>query len=450
MDLFDKHNRFTAAHVAEKAGVYPYFIEIGSGQKTTVKIKGKKLIMIGSNDYLGLAMHPKLKEAAVKAIKKYGVGCTGSRFLNGTMDIHVELERKIADFIGKEAAQLFTTGAQANLGAIAALAGKDDVIFGDRLNHASIIDGCRMSFAETKRFRHNNMEDLERILAASAPDKGKLIIVDGIFSMEGDIANIPAIVKLARKYGARLMIDDAHSVGVLGKTGRGTAQHFGLEKEVDISMGTCSKSFASVGGFISGTEEMIHYLKHKARALMFTAALPPSAVASISTAIDIVNEEPWRRKELWNNADFMRNGFKSIGYDIGISETPIIPILVGDDSVALTMCRMLLDEKVFTTPVISPAVSQGRAMIRTSYMATHTKKQLTRVLEVFNKVGKKLDIISGAPGSYYEKKKHKLELNARIRKGKAAIENKIKRSTDKMKIRRKNRKEKRRRKKLGE
>ncbi len=438
MDIFDRHKQFTAARVAIRAGIYPYFIEIESGQKQTVKINGRKMIMIGSNDYLGLALHPKLKEAAIKTIKKYGVGCTGSRFLNGTMDIHVKLEEKLASFMGKEAALVFTTGAQANLGAIAGLAGKDDIIYADRFNHASIIDGCRMSFAETKRFRHNNMEDLERILAAADPGKGKLIVVDGIFSMEGDIVNLPAIIKIAKKHNARVMVDDAHSVGILGRTGRGTAQHFGLEKDVDISMGTCSKSFASVGGFISGSEEMIHYLKHNARSLMFTAALPPASVASISAAIDIVRAEPWRRKALWINAKFMRDGLRSMGYDTGASETPIVPIVVGNDSTALMMRKQLFDAKVFTTPVVSPAVPKGRSMIRTSYMATHTKKQLTYVLEVFNKVGRKLGVVSGVPAAYYERKKHKIELKARVRKGKAEIKKKIRNRTEKIKQKMKN------------
>jgi 8-amino-7-oxononanoate synthase len=410
MDIFERHKHFTAAREAKKAGIYPYFIPIESGQKQTVKIGRKKFIMIGSNDYLGLALHPKLKEAAIKAIKKYGVGCTGSRFLNGTMDIHVQLERKLAEFTGRESAQLFTTGAQANMGAIQSLAGKDDIIYSDRLNHASIVDGCRMSFAETKRYRHNATEDLERQLIASDPDKGKFIVVDGIFSMEGDIVKLPEIVKLARKYGARIMVDDAHSIGVLGNTGRGTGQHFGLEKEIDVQMGTCSKSFASVGGFICGSEEMIDYVKHNARALMFTAALPPASAASISAAIDIVRNEGWRREALWENARFMREGFKSIGYDTGVSETPIVPVMVGNLETALLMRKLLFEARVFTTPVLPPAVSPAHCMIRTSYMATHTKKQLTYVLEVFNKIGKQIGLVQGAPASFYPKKERKLKL----------------------------------------
>ncbi len=395
MDLFDKCVRFTDAKEVMAAGLYPYFTQIDSAQDPEVIIKGKKMIMIGSNDYLGLTTHPKLKEAAIKAVKKYGTGCTGSRFLNGTFKIHIEVEEKLAEFEQKEAALLFTTGVLTNLGTIAGLVGRDDVVITDKLDHASIIDGCRLSFGETRRFRHNNIDDLKRVLHSIDKNKGKLIVVDGIFSMEGDIARLPEIVELSRKYNARLMVDDAHSIGVLGKGGRGTAEYFNIQNEVDIVMGTCSKSLASIGGFITADADVIHYLKHNSRALIFSASPPPSAVASISAAIDIIREEPERREKLWENTRKMKKELTELGFDTGVSETPIIPIIVGDDLRAFQMRRLLFDEGVFTNPVVSPATPKGRALIRTSYMATHTEEQLDRVLEAFENVGKKLGVISG-------------------------------------------------------
>lgn len=391
-DLFDKCYRFTKAKELINAGMYPYFRVIQSAQDPEVVINGRNMIMVGSNNYLGLTNHPKVKEAAMDAIKKYGSGCAGSRFLNGTLDIHVRLEEKLARFIRKEAALVFSTGFQVNLGVISALAGKDDVIIIDKMDHASIIDGCRLSYAEVRKFRHNDMADLERILVETK-DRRKLIVVDGVFSMEGDIINLPEVVVLARKYGARVMVDDAHGIGVLGKTGRGTAEHFGLEKDVDLIMGTYSKSLASIGGFISGDERVIHYIKHFARALIFSASPPPASIAAVSAAVDIIESEPQRIKMLWENTWKVHKGFRSLGFEIGPTETPIIPILVGEDLKAFTMAMMLQQEGVFANVAVSPAVASGKALIRTSYMATHTDEHIEKVLRAFEKVGKALGII---------------------------------------------------------
>jgi len=393
-DIFEKCYRFTTAKEIIDAGIYPYFRTIESAQDPEVIVEGKKMIMIGSNNYLGLTNHPKVKETAIEALRKYGSGCAGSRFLNGTLDIHVDLEEKLARFMRKGAALVFSTGFQTNLGIISALAGKDDVVFIDKMDHASIIDGCRLSFSEIKKYRHNDMDDLERLLQQyNDKGKGKLIIVDGVFSMEGDIADLPRIVKLAKKYGARIMVDDAHGIGVLGKAGRGTAEHFGLEDEVDLIMGTYSKALASIGGFIAAPEEVIHYIKHLARPLIFSASPPPASVAAVSAAIDIIEEEPERRERLWYNTNKMLNGLKALGFDTGVTKSPIIPLIVGDDQRAFTMARMLHDKGVFANVAVSPAVPSGKALIRTSYMATHTEEQLDKVLKVFKEVGKAMGII---------------------------------------------------------
>jgi len=391
-DLFDKCYKFIKAKELITAGMYPYFRVIESAQDPEVIIDGKKMIMVGSNNYLGLTNHPKVKEAAIEATRKYGSGCAGSRFLNGTLDIHVKLEEKLARFIHKETALVFSTGFQVNLGVISALAGKDDILIIDKMDHASIIDGCRLSYADVKKFRHNDMADLERILIENR-ERRKLIVVDGVFSMEGDIINLPEVVALARKYHARLMVDDAHGIGVLGKTGRGTAEHFGLEKEVDLIMGTYSKSLASIGGFISGEEKVIHYIKHFARALIFSASPPPASIAAVSAALEIIENEPERIERLWVNTRKMHKGFRALGYEIGPSETPIIPILVGEDLKAFTMAMMLQREGVFANVAVSPAVASGKALIRTSYMATHTDEHLEKVLNAFQKVGKTLGIV---------------------------------------------------------
>jgi 8-amino-7-oxononanoate synthase len=392
-DIFEKCNKFTKATELMSAGIYPFFRVIESAQDPEVVMNGRRMIMVGSNNYLGLTNHPQVKEAAIEAIRKYGSGCAGSRFLNGTLDIHVRLEEKLARFIRKDAALVFSTGFQVNLGVISALVGKDDLMIIDKMDHASIIDGCRLSYGEVRKFRHNDMTDLERILRENS-DRNKLVIVDGVFSMEGDIVNLPRVVELVKAYGARLMVDDAHGIGVLGKTGRGTAEHFGLEDEVDLIMGTYSKSLASIGGFIAGDEKVVHYIKHFARALIFSASPPPASVAAVSAAIDIINNEPERIARLWKNARKMLSGFKALGFQTGPSETPIIPVIVGDNETAFKMVFMLQEEGVFANVAVSPAVPEGKALIRTSYMATHTTEQLDHVLSAFEKTGKALGLIN--------------------------------------------------------
>ena len=391
-DIFGKCLRFEKARSLMTQGLYPYFRVIETAQEPEIMMNGRRMIMIGSNNYLGLTNHPKVKEAAIDAIKKYGTGCAGSRFLNGTLDIHVRLEEKLARFIRKEAALVFSTGFQVNLGAISAIVGKGDVVIIDKMNHASIIDGCRLSFGEIRKFRHNDMADLERILKEYEA-KNKLIVVDGVFSMEGDIANLPEVVALAKKSGARVMVDDAHGIGVLGRTGRGTAEHFGLEEEVDLIMGTYSKSLASIGGFIAGSADVIHYIKHFARPLIFSASPPPASVASVIAALDIIEDEPERRELLWKNTKKMFDGLKRLGFEIGPTQTPIIPIVVGEDQNAFTMTMMLQEEGIFANVAVSPAVPNGKALIRTSYMATHTDEHLDKVLNAFEKVGRALGII---------------------------------------------------------
>ncbi len=391
-DIFEKCFKFTAAKELQHAGIYPFFRVIESAQDPVVTMNGKKMIMVGSNNYLGLTNHPKVKEAAINAIKKYGSGCAGSRFLNGTLDIHVQLEEKLAKFMNRGAALVFSTGFQVNLGVISALVSKDDIVIMDKMDHASIVDGCRLSYGDVKRFRHNDMADLERVLSDNN-GRGKLVVVDGVFSMEGDIVDLPSVTKLTKKYGARLMVDDAHGIGVLGKTGRGTTEHFGLESEVDLVMGTYSKSLASIGGFIAGDADVVHYIKHMARALIFSASPPPASVAAVSAALDIIDSEPERLERLWYNTHKMLHGFKDLGFKVGPSETPIIPILVGADEMAFRMAMDLQEEGVFTNVAVSPAVPPGKALIRTSYMATHTDEHLDKVLTAFKKVGKALGLI---------------------------------------------------------
>jgi 8-amino-7-oxononanoate synthase len=394
-DIFEKCEKFTAAKAAMAAGVYPYFHVIESGQDPEVIVEGRKMIMLGSNNYLGLTSHPKLKEAAIEATREFGVGCVGSRFLNGTLALHIELEERLARFCRKEAALVFSTGMQTNLGAISALAGKRDVLVTDKYDHASIIDGCRLSYGHMKRFRHNDMPDLERVLQSPADGGGALIAVDGVFSMEGDVCDLPAIVDLAKKYGARVLVDDAHGIGVLGPRGAGVADHFGLEEEVDIIIGTFSKSFACVGGFVAATDTVVHYLKHFARSMIFSASLPPANVASVLAALDIIETEPERRERLAEVAERMRAGLQSMGFDTGESTTPIIPVIVGDDLTARTMWRKLFDAGIFTTPIMSPAVPENRALIRVSCMATHSDEHVDKVLEVFDKVGREMSVIGG-------------------------------------------------------
>jgi 8-amino-7-oxononanoate synthase len=393
MDLFEKCAQATEFESGlRQSGHYCFFRRLESPQDSEVVINGKKVIMIGSNNYLGLTNHPRVKEAAIKAIEKYGTGCAGSRFLNGNLEIHEELERKLARFLRKEAALVFATGYQTNLGVISALVERNDVAIIDMYDHASIVDGCRLSFGEVKKYRHNDMDALEKALEGTR-GKDKLIVVDGVFSMEGDIADLPAIVKLAKAYGARIMLDDAHAVGVLGEGGRGTAEHFGLENEVDLIMGTHSKALAAIGGYIAGPSDVINWIKHVSRSMIFSASLPPSLVASVSTALDIIEELPELRARLWRNTHKMLKGYKTLGYDAGGSETPIIPVFIKDTMKTYEMCRLLFENGVFVNAVISPAVPQGRELLRTSYMATHTEEQLDKVLAAFEKVGRQVGVI---------------------------------------------------------
>jgi 8-amino-7-oxononanoate synthase len=393
MDLFDKCYSFDRAEKVQAADLYPYFVPIQEAHGTRIKVKGRSMIMVGSNNYLGLADHPKVKEAAKAAVDRYGVGTCGSRFLTGTIDLHEELEAKLAAFMGREAAVTFSTGYQTNLGLISSVTGKGDAIIADRMVHASIIDACRLSFADVYKYKHNDMADLERILASLNPDIGKLIIVDGVFSMEGDIADLPGIIPLAKKYKARLMVDDAHGLGVLGKNGRGTAEHFGVEKDVDLIMGTFSKTFASIGGVVFGDKKVISFVKHHARSMIFSAAATPASVASVLAILEILQRQPELRERLWEVTRKMKSGFDAMGYNTGPSQTPIIPIVIGDDEKTFMLWKLLRDKGIFTTPVIYPAVPQGQALIRTSYSAAHTDEDLDTILAAFKEGGKALGII---------------------------------------------------------
>jgi len=391
--LQKKMNAYVAPQEVKKHGFYPFFTTIESAQGTEVLIKGKKVLMFGSNSYLGLTNHPKIKEAAINAIKKYGTGCAGSRFLNGTIDLHIQLEKALADYVGKEAAVVFSTGFQANLGTVSALTGRHDYILIDEHDHASIIDGCRLSFSKIIKYKHNDIDSLENELKLLPRDKIKLIVVDGVFSMEGDIVKLPAIVKVAEKYAASIMVDEAHSIGVLGKNGSGSVSHFRLTNKVDIIMGTFSKSLASVGGFIAGDEATINYLKHHSRSLIFSASISPANTASALAALEIIKAEPQRIEQLWKNTRFAMKSLKDLGFDIGKTETPIIPIYIRDDMKTFQLTRMLLDDGVFVNAVVSPAVKSDSSLIRFSLMATHTTKQIETVIEKIRKASVKLDIL---------------------------------------------------------
>ena len=354
--------------------------------------EGRRIIMCGSNNYLGLTTHPKVRQAAKDAIDLYGTSCTGSRFLNGNMTIIEQLERELSEWTGKEAALVFSTGMQVNLGTISALVSKDDIIILDKEDHASIYDGAKLSGGKIERFRHNDIGHLERVLKSLPEGPGKLLVVDGLFSMEGDIAPLPEIIPLCKQYGVRLMVDDAHAMGVLGG-GRGTAAHFGVTEDVDLIMSTFSKSFASIGGFVAGDADVIDYVKHFARSLIFSASIPPANTATALAALQVMREEPQRVQRLAEIADFMRAGYKSLGFDTGNSVTPVIPIIIGEDELTFRFWRELFDHGVFVNPVISPATAPGRQLLRTSYMATHTQAQLEKVLDIFGQVGKKVGII---------------------------------------------------------
>ncbi len=392
MDIFDKAYNYTMANDFKEAGLYPYFLAMEGNEGSEAIYKGRRIIMCGSNNYLGLTVHPKVREAAKNAVEKFGTSCTGSRFLNGTLEMHLELEQQLAEYVGKEAALVFSTGMQVNLGTVSAVVGKGDVVILDKDDHASIVDGARLSWGEIKRFRHNDLKDLERVLNLVGPDKKKIVVVDGLFSMEGDIAPLPEIVPLLKKYNARLMVDDAHGIGVLGR-GRGTAAHFGMTDEVDLIMGTFSKSFASLGGFIAGDKVVVDYIQHTARSLIFSASIPPSNAAAALAALKIMREEPERVDRLTEVGKIMRKGFSDLGFDIGNSETPVIPIIVGDDVKTFVFWKALLDAGVYVNAIIAPATPPGRQLLRTSYTAVHSDDQLDRVLETFAQVGKELGVI---------------------------------------------------------
>ena len=393
MDIFKKCFDFEDARQAKAAGVYPYFLPLDRNEGTEIVYEGRRIIMCGSNNYLGLTAHPRVREAAIDAIKKYGTSCTGSRFLNGNMTIIEDLERDLADWVGMDSALIFSTGMQVNLGTISALVGRGDIVILDKEDHASIYDGARLSHGKIERFRHNDVEHLERVLKSLPDSGGRLLVVDGLFSMEGDIAPLPEIIPLCQEYGVRLMVDDAHAMGVLGG-GRGTAAHFGITEGVDLIMSTFSKSFASIGGFVAGQADVIDYIKHVARSLIFSASIPPANVATAQTALNIMKEEPQLVEQVNENGRFMREGLRSLGFDIGTSESPIVPIIIGDDLLTFKTWRDLFDAGVFVNPVISPATAPGRQLLRTSYMATHTQSQLEQVLEVFEKIGKQNGLIS--------------------------------------------------------
>ncbi len=392
--LQNKLSKYDVPQKAMAAGIYPYFRVIESDQDTEVTMGGKKVLMFGSNSYLGLTNHPKIKEAAKNAIDKYGTGCAGSRFLNGTLDLHIELENRLAQLVHKEEAICYSTGFQVNIGVVSALTERNDYIILDEFDHASIIEGSRLSFSKVLKFDHNNMEALEGKLKLCEPERIKLIVVDGIFSMEGDIINLPEIVGLAKKYNASIMVDDAHSIGVIGKNGAGTASHFGLSDDVDLIMGTFSKSLASLGGFIAADKEIINFLKHNSRSLIFSASMTPASAASVLAALDIMESEPERIAHLWKLTEFALNAFKSAGFDTGISETPIIPLFIRDNDIALKLTRMLLDDGIFVNPVISPAVPKEDSLIRFSLMATHTFEQVETAIDKITKAAKQLGVIA--------------------------------------------------------
>jgi 8-amino-7-oxononanoate synthase len=390
-DIFAKCGRYTAAREMIGRGLYPYFQPIESSEDTEVVIRGERKIMVGSNNYLGLTHHPYVLERAREALYRYGTGCTGSRFLNGTLDLHEELERRLAVLMGAEATLVFSTGYQTNLGVISALATRGSVVLHDKLNHASLLDGAMLASGELVRYAHADMAALRRALERhSSASAGMLVVTDGVFSMEGNIVDLPTVVELCEEFGARLLVDDAHSVGVLGENGGGTGEHFGLQHRVDLTMATFSKSFASIGGAVAGPEHVIHYLKHHARPLIFSASMPPSAVATVLGCLDVMEREPERRTRLWENADYLRNGLQSLGFDTGTSETPIIPVDSGNIEHTFVFWRALFDAGVFTNPVLPPAVPENACRLRTSVMATHTTDQLDRVLDAFARVGRQL------------------------------------------------------------
>jgi 8-amino-7-oxononanoate synthase len=391
-DIFEKAFSYTTVKEIKATGYYPYFIALDGHEGAEAVYRGRRLLMFGSNNYLGLTTHPKVREAAIEAIRRYGTSCTGSRFLNGTLLMHEQLEHELAEWVGKPAALVFSTGYQVNLGTISALVGRRDYAVLDKDDHASILDGTQLAFGGMKRFRHNDVADLSRVLGKLPAEAGKLVIVDGLFSMEGDIAPLPEMIPVVREHGARLMVDDAHAMGVLGG-GRGTAAHFGLTDEVDLIMSTFSKSFASLGGFIAGDADVISFIKHTGRSMIFSASIPPSNAAAALAALDVMRNEPERVQQVNANADYMRGELRRLGFDTGNSCTPVIPIIIGDDQLCFVVWRHLFDAGLFVNPVISPGVPPGRALLRTSYMATHTKEHMDRALAIYEQVGKAFGLI---------------------------------------------------------
>lgn len=391
--LSERLAQYDLPQKAMAAGVYPYFRPISSDQDSVVTINGKRVLMFGSNSYLGLTNHPKIKEGAINATKKYGTGCAGSRFLNGTLDIHLELEEKLARLVGKEDAMVYATGFTVNSGVIPCLGGREDYLLIDKLDHASIIEGSRLTMAQVRKYKHNDMESLEKFLQACAPDKIKVIVADGVFSMEGDVAKLPEIVELAKKYNASVMIDEAHSLGFFGEHGAGICEHFGLTDDVELIMGTFSKSLATIGGFVASNHDVINYLRHNSRTFIFSASITPQAAGAVLAALDVMKEETWRPKQLWANTHRMLEEFRENGFDIGHTTTPIIPLFVRDNEKTFRLTRMLLDDGVFVNPVVSPAVPSEDTLIRISLMATHTFNQIDEAVEKITKNAKILGII---------------------------------------------------------
>lgn len=393
MDIFAKCGEFTDARLAQAAGLYPYFLPLEDTEGTEVVVGGRRILMIGSNNYLGLTTDPRVRQASIDAVARYGTSCTGSRFLNGTLKLHQELEARLAAFVSKPAALVFSTGYQVNLGTISCLVGRGDVVIADKDDHASIVDGCMLALGELRRFNHNDLAQLERILAGLDEKIGRLVVVDGVYSMGGDLAPVPQLIEICRAHGARLMLDDAHSLGVMGH-GRGTAAHFGVTDQVDLIMGTFSKSFASLGGFIAGDEDVVHYIQHHARSLIFSASMPASNVAAVLASVDIMEKEPERVDRLWEVTERMRSGLKAMGFNMGPSVTPIIPIRTGDQATTILAWKKCFDAGLYTNAVLAPAVPPDECLLRTSYMATHTDEQIDRALNILGDVGRELGLIN--------------------------------------------------------
>jgi 8-amino-7-oxononanoate synthase len=392
MDIFDKAFNYTAAREMQAVGLYPYFLPLEDTEGTEVVIDGRRILMIGSNNYLGLTTDPRVRKAAIDAVARYGTSCTGSRFLNGTLALHKEAEVRLAKYVGKEAALVFSTGYQVNLGVISCLVGRGDVVVADKDDHASIVDGCMLALGEMRRFSHNDLDHLDRVLAKLEPDVGRMVVVDGVYSMGGDLAPLPELVEICKRHAARLMVDDAHSIGVMGR-GRGTAAHYGVTDQVDLIMGTFSKSFASLGGFIAGDESVIHYIQHNARSLIFSASMPASNVAAVLAALDIMENEPELVDRLWQVTERMRTGLKALGFRMGPSCTPIIPIIIGEMEKTFLAWKMCFEAGLYTNAVVAPAVPPDQCMLRTSYMATHSDEEIDRALNILGEVGRELALI---------------------------------------------------------